>query len=298
MLRFAAIDVGSNAVRLLLSNVIEEPGSVFFKKISLIRMPVRLGAAVFTDQEIPAHKEEKLLQTFIGFRHFINAFDPLDYRACATSAMREARNGVAVAERIYRESGIRIDIIDGSVEADLIYANYQDLHLQKYSASLMIDVGGGSCELSYIVNGDRIRSRSFPIGTVRLLKNMVKKEDWQEMKDWLKSFHPGNTDLIGIGSGGNINKIARLTGLKEGNGLSYKNFREMASRLEKLSMMERIQVFNLRPDRADVIVPASTIYLNAMKWSGIQQIFIPQIGLTDGIVHSLYDSYKQRTASE
>lgn len=291
-MKFAAIDIGSNAVRLLLTRVFENGGQPYFKKEALIRMPVRLGDDAFTRHYISAPKVDMLVNTMIGFRHLMDAYQPVDYMACATSAMREVKNGAEIVERIYSQSGIELKIIDGKIEAELIYANHFEEKLDKIASYLYIDVGGGSTELTYFSEGKHRASASFNIGTVRLLENLVPEEQWQAMKKWVKKTVMNEKKAVAIGSGGNINKIFRLANQQEGKPVSYEKMREVYTLLNTYTYEERIKILNLKPDRADVIIPASRIYTSVMKWGKIKKIYVPEIGLADGIIHVLYDKHK------
>lgn len=291
-MKFAAIDIGSNAIRLLLTRVFENGGQPYFKKEALIRMPVRLGDEAFTKHYISTPKVDMLINTMIGFRHLMDAYQPADYMACATSAMREVKNGSEIVEKIYSESGIELRIIDGKIEAELIYANHFEERLDKTTPYLYIDVGGGSAELTYFSEGKHQTSASFNIGTVRLLENLVSDEQWQAMKKWIKKTVMNEKKTVAIGSGGNINKIFRLANQKEGKPVTYEKMREVYKLLNKYTYEERIKILNLKPDRADVIIPASRIYTSVMKWGKIKKIYVPEIGLADGIIHVLYDKHK------
>jgi exopolyphosphatase/guanosine-5'-triphosphate,3'-diphosphate pyrophosphatase len=231
----------------------------------------------------------------VGFKHLIDAYEAVDYIACATSAMREAENGEEIVQQIKNQIGINLEIIDGKREADIINSNQIEKKLGKNNSYLYIDVGGGSTELTLFSNNKSIVSKSFNIGTVRLLENLVSKKNWQEMKNWIKEGTINYQPLFGIGSGGNINKIFRLSRKKEGKPISYKKINEIYEFLKNYSLGERIKVLGLRPDRADVILPASEIYLSVMKWGKIKQMFVPQIGLSDGLIHILYEQYREKS---
>jgi exopolyphosphatase/guanosine-5'-triphosphate,3'-diphosphate pyrophosphatase len=289
--RFAAIDIGSNAVRLLLSRVFENGVLPHFKKESLIRMPLRLGDEAFTRRRISDQKAEMLVNTMIGFKYLIDAYQPLDYMACATSAMREVENSAEIVEQIKQRSGIELQIIDGKMEAEMIYANHFEEKLDKTKSYLYIDVGGGSTELTFFPGGKAQTSFSFNIGTVRILENLVAEKTWQEMKRWIKKTVANRENVVAIGSGGNINKIFSLARQKTGKPLSYKKLREIYKSLDSYTYEERIKVLGLKPDRADVIIPASRIYTSVMKWGKINKIYVPEIGLADGIIHVLYEKY-------
>lgn len=294
-MKFAAIDIGSNAMRLLLTRVLEgENGEEpFFKKEALMRFPLRLGEDAFTQRRISDANREKLIHIMRAYRQFIEAYEPITYRACATSAMREVENGQEIVEQIRAEAGLQLEIIHGKQEAEIIFANHFERKLNPRKTYLYIDVGGGSTELTVFDNAKSTVSRSFKIGTVRLLKGMVPNERWKEMKHWIHEHTGKPKPDAAIGSGGNINKIFRIARRKEGKPVPYKQLREIDKMLNGYSFEERIRRLNLRPDRADVIIPASRIYLSVMKWADIPKIYVPQIGLADGIVHLLYEEYRR-----
>lgn len=291
-MKFAAIDIGSNAVRLLLTRIIENGDAPLFKKESLVRIPLRLGDDVFLKSVIPPDKVRHLMEAIAGFRHLITAYGALDYLACATSAMREASNGREIAEQVRAETGIELEIIDGRREAEVICQNRpvgQLVQADDAAGQMFIDVGGGSTEMTLFRAGEVIDSRSFSIGTIRLLKGLVAASEWKGMKVWLKSISEEHAPQSFIGSGGNINKIFRLSRQKDGKPMTYRILKEIRDYLAEFTLEERIREVSLRPDRADVIVPAADIFLKAMKWSKVKRIYVPQIGLADGLVHLLYD---------
>lgn len=292
-MKFAAIDTGSNAVRLLLSRVIENGSQPLFKKESLIRIPIRLGEDSFIQKKISAEKTNNLIKTMIGFKNLIEAYEAVDYIACATSAMREAENGNEIVEKIKKESGINLEIINGKREAEIINSNHIEKKLDQDSSYLYIDVGGGSTELTLFSKNESVTSKSFDIGTVRLLENLVPKTSWKDMKNWIKETSVEFQPLFGIGSGGNINKIFRLSMKSEKKPLTYKNIKKISDYLRSFTLEQRVKVLNLRPDRADVILPAAQIYMSVMKWGKIKQMFVPQIGLADGLIHILYEKHKE-----
>jgi exopolyphosphatase/guanosine-5'-triphosphate,3'-diphosphate pyrophosphatase len=294
LLRFAAIDIGSNAIRLLFSNVVEDGKNTTFRKSSLIRVPLRLGEDSFATSIISKKKVDKLVSTMQAFRLLMEVHDVISYRACATSAMREAKNGKEVVEKVKKETGIDIEIIDGREEAEIIYANQivELINDEKYY--LYVDVGGGSTEITLFGNRKMIDSNSFNIGTVRILSGKVPKSSFTEMKDWIKNLNIGKKEISLIGSGGNINKIYKLAGRKENQKLHFDELNEIFKFINYYTIEERIKVLGLNPDRADVIIPASDIYLKVMKWSGAKQIIVPTIGVSDGIVHNLYSDYKSK----
>jgi exopolyphosphatase/guanosine-5'-triphosphate,3'-diphosphate pyrophosphatase len=297
-LKFAAIDIGSNAVRLLFCNVFDGNGTPVFKKAELIRVPIRLGEDSFVKGNISRKKAEKLVTAMKAFRHLISVYDAVEYRACATSAMRDAENGPEIVERIKEEAGLDIEIIDGKTEADIIYSNHIAEQLDKDKAYLYIDIGGGSTELSVFWKGKVIASRSFNIGTIRMLHNQVTKETWNMMKSWVETKTKGYKELMAIGSGGNINKLYKMSQKKDRKPLSYTRLRNIYQGLRAYSLEERITVLGLNPDRADVIMPAARIVLTVMKTTGIKKMLVPQIGLSDGIVHLLYEGHKEKVKKQ
>lgn len=289
-MRFAAIDVGSNAVRLLLARVfVPDNGEPMFKKESLIRIPLRLGDDAFVRKQISKDKSERLVHTMRGFSALMDAYQPISYRACATSAMREAENGAELAARVAAETGVELEIVDGDVEASIIYANHIERQLSDVESCLYIDVGGGSTEITIFSEGTRVDSRSFPLGTIRVLENLVTPSLWRDLRDWVKKRSRKLEGLAAIGSGGNINKIFRMAGCEERKPLTFKRLKKIRKTLEGLSYEQRITTMNLRPDRADVIVPASQIFESVMKWGQIRVIYVPQVGLADGVIHELYE---------
>lgn len=290
-LKFAAIDIGSNAVRLLFCNVFQHNGEPVFKKYDLIRIPIRLGEDSFLHQYISESKSRDLLKTMQAFKLLMEVEQPVAYRACATSAMRDATNGQDVIETIRQRAGITIEIIDGSTEAQLIYQNHIEEHLDKNKSYLYVDVGGGSTELTLFSNKKHIFSRSFNIGTVRVLHNRVSKEQWKDFAGWIKENTKKYSPLIAIGSGGNINKLFKMSGKKDGKYLTLPKLHELADSITQYTLQQRIETLGLKPDRADVIIPAATIYQTVMKNADISKMLVPQIGLSDGIVHDLYEQY-------
>jgi exopolyphosphatase/guanosine-5'-triphosphate,3'-diphosphate pyrophosphatase len=273
-LKFAAIDIGSNAVRLLLAGVLEIGGKAIFKKMSLTRMPIRLGADAFALNRISEARADALVQTMVGFKHLMDAYQPIAYQAYATSAMRGARNGPAICKRVAKACGIHIDIIDGQQEAQLIFKNRSSERFGGFKNYLYVDVGGGSTEIT-LFSGHRIAlSKSFDIGTIRILQDRVTKAQWNEMRRWLKAHTAKKRSIAVIGSGGNINKIFSLAGCKNGSALTLAKLRKVRDGLVARSYEQRIVQVGLRPDRADVIVPAADIYMNVSQWAGIEKIFV------------------------
>jgi len=288
--RFAAIDIGSNAVRLLLSEVFETQNGPYFRKISLIRMPIRMGKDSFIRGKISKDKADQLLATIRGFKSLVTAYGPLDFRACATSAMREADNGLKIQKRIKEQTGVDIQIISGKEEAKIIFANNPWSHLEEGKAWLFVDVGGGSTEITIHSFGKTV-SRSFGIGTIRLLEDLVNKKTWKEMKSWIRDHTRAFSSIEAIGSGGNINKIIKLAKPSEGKTITLAKMKRVKNNLDFFSYEDRITKLGLKPDRADVIMPALKIYMSVMKWGGIRSISVPQIGLADGLVRIMHRDY-------
>ncbi len=294
----AAIDIGSNAARLLITEVVETPNEKpRFNKLNLFRVPLRLGFDVFETKHISPEKTTMLLDTMQGFRHLMNAYKVEAVKACATSAMRDASNSEEVIATVASIAGIRIEIISGDMEANLVYENHVAENMDMDHSYMYIDVGGGSTEISFFTNGVLIFKNSFNIGTIRLLKNLVTEAHWDEMKSSIKYVTKGQKAVVAIGSGGNINKVFSLSKRKDGKPLSLELLRDYYHELEAFPLEERIIRYNLRRDRADVIVPALSIYINAMRWAGAEEIYVPKIGLADGLVQHLYAEMKPMNIS-
>ena len=294
-MKFAAIDIGSNAVRLLFCNVYEDNGITTFKKAELIRVPIRLGEDSFLQGKISGQKADKLVTAMKAFKNLIDVYDAVDYRACATSAMRDAENRYEIVDRVRKEAGLKIEIIDGKTEADIIYSNHIEEHLDSSSNYLYVDIGGGSTEITLFSKNKVVVSQSFNIGTIRMLHNQIDKEYWSYFKNWVKEITEGYKPMMAIGSGGNINKLFKMIGRKNNNKpVSTSKIRSLYELLESYTYEERIQVFGLNPDRADVIIPASKILLTVLKKADIEKVIAPEIGLSDGIVHQLYEKYKEK----
>lgn len=287
--KYAAIDIGSNAVRMLVANVIEQKGKdTVFKKSSLVRVPIRLGQDAFTVGEISEKNVQRLTDAISAFKLLMSANEVERYMACATSAMREANNGQEVVEGILRDTGVEIQVIDGKKEAAIIASTDLKTLIEQDKSYLYIDVGGGSTEFTIFSHGKMINSKSFKIGTVRLINGLVNDAVWDNIKDWIKQNTKGLDRISLIGTGGNINKLHKLSGKTIDKPLSHIFLNAQYHFLNAMSYSERISEIGLNPDRADVIIPALRIYLNAMKWSGAKKIYVPKIGLSDGIIKTLY----------
>ncbi len=292
-MRLAAIDIGSNAARLLISDVIiDDKGQTQFNKINLVRVPLRLGFDVFEYGKISDEKKYMIVQTIKAYKHLLNVYNVKSLKACATSAMRDATNSEEVLKKIKTETGIDINIISGDEEATYIYQNHIAENLDKEHSYLYIDVGGGSTELTFFSNGKLQYKESFNIGTIRLLKGMVTDSNWNDMKDHLRNNTKSSLPMIAIGSGGNINKVFSISKKKEGKPLSLELLKDYLKELSAFSVEDRIKLYKLREDRADVIVPALQIYVNVMRWANIEEIYVPKIGLADGLIQSLYEELR------
>lgn len=292
-MRLAAIDIGSNAARLLINDVIEGPqGKPEFVKLSLVRVPLRLGFDVFEKGEISDDKIEMFIKTLQSYKLLLEVYDVKHFMAAATSAMRDAVNSKQILDRIKKETGIDIKVISGDEEANYIYESHVAENLGSNESYLYIDVGGGSTELTFFSDGKLVTKQSFNIGTIRLLKNQVTEEQWDEMKRFIKQKTSGYHHITAIGSGGNINKIFSLSKRKEGRPLALELLRNYYKEFSSLSVAQRISLYGLREDRADVIVPALLIYINVMRWTDADEIFVPKIGLADGLIHILHEQVK------
>lgn len=289
-MRFAAIDIGSNAVRLLIANILESEDGYSYKKDTLLRVPLRLGDEAFLNQKLSEKKIKELTQTMIAFRNLMDVFKVTEYCAFATSAMREAKNGQEVIKRIKQDANIKIEIITGNNEAKMIYSSHIEDTLDHKVNYLYIDVGGGSTELSIFSKNKVVASHSFNIGTIRMLDNKDTEEEWELLRDWIKEHTKTLKPLVGIGTGGNINKLHRLSEEKDGLPLSYIKLKSLYNYLNSFSLKDRIQILDLNQDRADVIIPASEIYLSVMKWAGVKSIYVPKVGLVDGIIVHLMET--------
>lgn len=287
-MKIAAIDIGSNAARLLINEVKINNKKPEFIKLNLLRIPLRLGMDVFTLGKIGSEREKMVIDSMKIFSDLMKIYKVDHYRACATSAMRDASNGNEIIKQVKETSGINIEIISGDEEATLIYENHVAEGLDKEFAYLYIDVGGGSTELTFYENGKMIYERSFNIGTIRLLNNLVSADNWTEMKEAIKENITSKKPIVAIGSGGNINKVFSMSKTKDGKPMSLSHLKKTYKELNELSVEERMTKYNLREDRADVLVHALRIFNNVMSWADISRIFVPKISVADGLIHNIY----------
>jgi len=291
--KLAGIDIGSNAIRLLVTNVITNKSNKkpIFSKSALVRVPIRLGADSFLKGKISEENQSRMIKAMKAFKLLMEVHGVTKYYACATSAMRDAANGKKIIDDILEKTSVKINIIDGKKEAAIIFSTDLTNVIESDKSYLYVDVGGGSTEITIFSHGKIINSKSFKIGTVRLLnKDISFKKIWEDMELWIRTNTLNLKSVALIGSGGNINKLFKLSGKQIGKPMSYIYVKSQFHFLKKMTYEERISELDLNPDRADVIIPATKIYLNAMKWSGAKKVYVPKIGLADGIVKSLYNN--------
>ena len=290
--KLAAIDIGSNAIRILISNVLQvEGGHPVFMKSEMIRVPIRLGEDSFTVGEISPKNIKRVVKAMKAFKLIMKINGVKNYMACATSALRESNNADELIAKVKKKVGIKIELIDGKKEAEIISCTTILANQGHNSNYLYVDVGGGSTEFSVLKSGKRIVSKSFKAGTVRMINNMVNDKVWLEIEKWIKMNTKGIEKIQLLGSGGNINKVFKLSNIKDGNPLTYFNLKSFYQELKKLSYEERILRYNLNLDRADVILPALEIYLKALKWCGATKVFVPKIGLSDGMIKMMHKKH-------
>ena len=295
-MRLAAIDIGSNAARLLISEVIESPEVMpEFIKLNLIRVPLRLGFDVFENGIISLQRTEMIIDTMKAYHHLLKVYDVHHVIACATSAMRDAANSKDIIANVKESTGINIEVISGDLEASVIYENHVAESMDANNNYLYIDVGGGSTELTFFADAKLAFKQSFNIGTIRLLKEQVAESLWLEMKETIKSKTKGIKKIVAIGTGGNINKVFSMSKKKDGKPLELNLLRDYFKELSSFSVKDRIKLYKLREDRADVIVPALQIYINVMRWADADEIMVPKIGLADGLIQHLYAMIKNKT---
>lgn len=297
-MKLAAIDIGSNAARLLISEASPKPsGEMDFTKVNLVRVPLRLGIDVFSLGAISDKRADALVNTIKAYKLLLDVYEVKYLKTAATSAMRDASNGRQILDRVKTETGMDIRVITGQEEASFIYENHIAENLDKTKGYLYIDVGGGSTELTFFSGNRLVFKESFNIGTIRLLQHQVQESHWQQMKDFLKQQLRAYGPVVAIGSGGNINKIFSMSKKKEGKPLTLEQLKDYYKEFSNFTVEERIHVYNLREDRADVIVPALQIYVNVMRWMDIGEIFVPKIGLADGLVRALYSEIGKLSAT-
>ena len=294
-IKFASIDIGSNAIRLLFCRVINDYNNQpTFTKEALFRMPLRLGEDAFSIGKISKKNKSKLFNTIKAYKLMINAYEPASFKSCATAALRTAKNGKEIVKEINAKIGLNIEIISGKEEAEIIMSNHIEKHLNQNKHYVYIDVGGGSTEISFISNLKKSYSKSFPIGSVRLLNNMINKNEWPIMKNWILNKRKEiNGEIIAIGSGGNINKIFSMSKETEKKEISIDTIIDIINKIKPYSINERITKLGMRPDRADVIDHAGKIYISAMRWIRSSKIIVPQSGLPDGIIHKIFNEYNR-----
>ncbi len=286
--KYAAIDIGSNAIRMLVSNIVEYQGETYFLKNALVRVPIRLGEEAFFRGAISDHNINRIAKTMDAFRNLMQVHGVEDYLAYATSALRDAKNGKQVVDLVKAQTQVSIEIIDGKREAKIISnTNVFDI-VDRNKTFLYVDVGGGSTEFSILKNGKRTHSRSFKIGTVRLLNNGVSEKTWSIAEQWVREHTKEFNKVYLLGTGGNINKLHKMASIKDNRPLTYFTLKAMNDMLSQMSYEERIVKLGLNPDRSDVILPAANLFLKTLSWSGAKVVYVPKVGLSDGMVRELY----------
>jgi exopolyphosphatase/guanosine-5'-triphosphate,3'-diphosphate pyrophosphatase len=292
--KLAAIDIGSNAARLLISEATElANGKAEFKKLNLVRVPLRLGFDVFEKGRISDHRLGMIMDAMHAYKHLVKLYEVKHLIACATSAMRDAANSREIIAKVKEETGITIEVISGDLEASIIYENHVAENMDTDHSYLYIDVGGGSTELTFFAEGQLLFKQSFDIGTIRLLKGQVEDKTWTSIRDFIKEKTKGHKKIVAIGSGGNINKVFSLSKKKDGKPLSLELLRDFYKELSSATLEERIHLYKLKEDRADVIVPALQIYVNVLRWADADEVYVPKIGLADGLIQHLYEEIKR-----
>jgi exopolyphosphatase/guanosine-5'-triphosphate,3'-diphosphate pyrophosphatase len=292
--KYAAIDIGSNAIRMLVSNVIDHDKERIILKNTLVRVPIRLGEDSFTSGSISKKNQKRIVKSMKAFKMLMKVHRVKDYLAFATSALREAENGKKVVKQVFSKSGIKIEIIDGKKEAKIISNTnvFDSVELDK--TFLYVDVGGGSTEFSILINGKRTHSKSFKIGTVRLLNGGVSEDLWERSEAWVKSHTKDYSKVYLLGTGGNINKLHKMAGIKDSRPITYLTLSALYVRLSKLTYEERIIKYGLNPDRSDVILPAAMLFLRTLKWTGAKVVYVPKVGLSDGMIRELCKTKKKQ----
>lgn len=297
-MKFGAIDIGTNAARLLIGEVIKEDGKKFVNKISYTRIPLRLGESVFESGRINKKKTEQFVKTMRAFQLISELFEVKELRACATSAMREAKNQKKIKTRILEETGIEVETISGNEEADLIFGTFFLMDIDKKQSFIVVDVGGGSTEISVFSNGNKEISQSFEVGTIRLLKGKTQETVWQDIYDWLDKHISPDSDFTFYATGGNINKAHKLVGGVNIEPVAFDKLKKLKDDLSALKVRQRMEKYQLKPDRADVIVPALEIYCNIMEKLDCKEVVVPKIGLSDGIIYNLHKNHGKKRGTE
>lgn len=293
----AAIDIGSNAARLLIMEAaVYKDGTVDYTKLNLLRIPLRLGFDVFNNGYISDEKKQMMIDTMKSYKLLMDIYKVSSYRACATSAMRDASNGAEIMEAIKAETGISVEIISGQEEANIIYETHIAENLSTEKSYMYIDVGGGSTEVTLFSHNQIVFKESFNIGTIRLLQNQVTDEQWDYMKRYIKNNVKNYQPIEAIGSGGNINKIFSISKKKEGKPLPLELLKDYHKELSLSTAEERQHIYHFRSDRADVIVPALQIFIAIMRWAAADEIYVPKIGLADGLIKMLYKDATEKQA--
>ena len=292
-MKFAAIDIGTNAIRLLIKEIKDNKGELRIHKVSFTRVPLRLGEDVFEMGNISDKKARNLVKIMRAFWYLMDVYEIEWFKVCATSAMREAKNVDSVIDIVKKEANITIELIEGQEEADLIFRNFSVASFKSKSDYLYIDVGGGSLELTLIRNGKKLRGKSFQIGTIRVLKGMVRDGEWDAVEEFLKHTPEKGESIMAIGTGGNINRLQRLILNPKDQPILISKIERITKKLQFHTLQERIEKFSLKPDRADVIVTAAEIYLRIMKLAGAKEIIVPKVGLSDGIILKVNEEYQE-----
>ena len=287
-MKYAAIDIGTNAARLLVGEVMSKDQSFFIKKISYTRIPLRLGEDVFESGKVSKNKIDDFLKTMKAFKLISEIFDVQEVRAVSTSAMREATNADKIIDSIKEETGIKLEIISGDEEASLIFSNFFAMELDLSVPFVVIDVGGGSTELSVFENGEKIASKSFNVGTLRILKGKSDESVWENIHDWILKYVDLSSEHRIFGTGGNINKAHKMLGYSFDEPIGIVEMKELRDKLASLTIDERIDQFQMKPDRADVIVPALDIFSYILNEIGANSLMVPKVGLADGMIYEMY----------
>jgi exopolyphosphatase/guanosine-5'-triphosphate,3'-diphosphate pyrophosphatase len=286
--KYAAIDIGSNAVRILVTNVVSYKKKTVFLKNALVRVPIRLGQDAFTNGKISDKNIKRMIKSMKAFKLLMEVHKVKDYLAFATSALREAKNGSYLVEKVLKKSGIKIEIIDGKKEAKIISNTNVFDTINKEKTFLYVDIGGGSTEFSVLINGKRNQSKSFKIGTVRMLNSKVEQVTLDEAESWVRRHTLMHERIYLLGTGGNINKLHKIANINDNRPLSYLTLNTLYNQLDALTYEERIVDLGLNPDRSDVILLAAKLFIKILNWSGAKDIYVPKVGLSDGMIRELY----------